>query len=58
METDLAVITKKTSIGASGKLYPALTYGLGKGAIEAVQKWDKPWEGIQKEGKYAVKAVW
>lgn len=53
-----AALTKKVSIGASGKLYPALTYGLGKGAIEAVQKWDKPWEGIQKEGKYAVKAVW
>jgi hypothetical protein len=53
-----AALTKKVSIGASGKLYPGLMYGLGKGAIEAVQKWNKPWEGIQKEAKYAVKAVW
>jgi hypothetical protein len=53
-----AALTKKATIGASGKLYPALTYGLGKGAIEAVQKWDKPWEGLKKEAKYAVKAVW
>jgi hypothetical protein len=53
-----AAITKKVTIGASGKLYPGLMYGLGKGAIEAAQKWDKPWEGLQKEAKYAVKAVW
>lgn len=53
-----AALTKKVSIGASGKLYPGLMYGLGKGAKEAMQKWDKPWEGIQKEAKYAVKAVW
>lgn len=54
----IAALTKKVSIGASGKLYPGLMYGLGKGAIEAVQKWDKPWEGIRNEAKYAVKAVW
>lgn len=51
-------LAKKTSVGASGKLYSGLYYGLGKGAIEAVQKWDKPWEGVKKEAKYAVKAVW
>ena len=54
----ILALTKKTSIGASGKLYSGLYYGLGKGTIEAVQKWDKPWEGIKKEAKYAVKAIW
>lgn len=54
----LVALTKKVSIGASGKLYAGLYFGLGKGMIEATQKWDKPWEGISKEAKYALKAVW
>lgn len=54
----LVALTKKVSIGSSGKLYAGLYFGLGKGMIEATQKWEKPWEGISKEAKYAIKAVW
>lgn len=53
-----AAVTKKVSIGASGKLYPGLTFGLGKGLINATQKWDDDWEGIVKEAKYSVKVAW
>jgi len=51
-------LTLKATIGASGKLYPALTYGLGKGIITAAEKWDKDWEGVVIETKYAVKVAW
>lgn len=53
-----AAITTKTAVGASGKLYAGLTYGLGKGIIGAAEKWDKEWEGLSKEAKYAVKIAW
>lgn len=53
-----AAITTKTAIGASGKMYTALTYGLGKGIIGAAEKWEKEWEGLVKEAKYAVKIAW
>jgi hypothetical protein len=53
-----AALTKKVSIGASGKLYPGFYYGIGKGMIGATQKWSLEWEGVGKEAKYAVKAVW
>lgn len=48
----------KMSMDVFRKFIQTLNNGLGKGAIEAVQKWDKPWEGIKKESKYAIKAVW
>jgi hypothetical protein len=53
----LAAITKKVAVG-SGKLYPGLMYGIGKGIINAGQKWDDEWSGVLEEGKYGVKIAW
>ncbi|MCH7403283.1 hypothetical protein ACFOUP_10105 [Belliella kenyensis] len=54
----LAAVTTKTTV-AGGKMYAALTYGLGKGMIGAVQKWDEEWKGLGKESIYAaVKVAW
>jgi hypothetical protein len=53
----LAAIMKKVAVG-SGKLYLGLIYGLGKGIINAGQKWDDEWSGVLEEGKYGVKIAW
>lgn len=54
----LTALTTKTTV-AGGKMYAALTYGLGKGMIGAVQKWDEEWKGLGKESIYAaVKVAW
>lgn len=52
-----AITTKTTVLG--GKMYSALTYGLGKGLIGGVQKWNDEWKGIGNETLYAaVKVAW
>ncbi|EIM73688.1 hypothetical protein A3SI_17354 [Nitritalea halalkaliphila LW7] len=51
-----AGLTTKTTV-AGGKMYAALTYGLGKGMIGAVQKWDEKWKGLWKKTIYATVKV-
>ncbi|WP_106567798.1 hypothetical protein [Cecembia rubra] len=40
----IAALTTKTTI-LGGKMYSALFYGLGKGMIGAVKKWNEKWKG-------------
>jgi hypothetical protein len=53
-----AALAGKVVIGASGKLYPALMTGIGTGLKTAGSNWEKDWQGIVKEGKYAIKIAW